>query len=258
MAPSTAPKTAEGKGESIMNSTAENPNRENRKTAIIVGVLFIIATAFLFIGGAIYNPFLESADYLVLTYPNRTTVVIGILLELACVVAIPLIPVFLFPILRKHNEQLALGYVGFRFLEAVLFIATEINRLALIDASRGYLSSEGTDASYFYNLGGSIQAENLWVFSIYVLVFAIGALIFYSVLYKSKLVPRFISAWGFIAAALILTGTVLSMFEVTLLSLGVVFELIFAAPIAVNEMVLAIWLILKGFNSPAIASQSAT
>ena len=77
---------------------------------------------------------------------------------------------------------------------------------------------------------------------------------FYSVLYKSKLIPRFISAWGFIAAAFLLTGSVLIMVEVFtgIPELGL--ELIFVIPIAVNEMVLAIWLIVKGFNPSAIAS----
>ena len=70
-----------------------------RKTAIIVGALFIIATAFLFIGEAFYKPILSSPDYLNIAYPNRITVIMGILLEFACVIAIPLIPVFLFPIL---------------------------------------------------------------------------------------------------------------------------------------------------------------
>ena len=229
----------------------------NKKTAIIVGVLFIIATAFLFIGGAFYNPILSSPDYLVNAYPNRIIVIIGILLEFICVIAMPLIPVFLFPILKEHNEALALGYVGFRFLEAVLYFGVEINKLSLINVSQGYLNNGGMDASFFQNIGSSIQSENIWAFSIYLLVFTLGALMLYSVLYKSKLIPRVISAWGFIAAAFMLISTVLIMVGMFtgISELGL--NLIFATPIAVNEMVLAIWLIVKGFNSSAIASGSA-
>jgi hypothetical protein len=79
----------------------------------------------------------------------------------------------------------------------------------------------------------------------------------YSVLYKSKLIPRFISAWGFIAAAFLLTGSVLIMVDMFTGISGVGLELIFVTPIAVNEMVLAGWLIVKGFNPSAIASLSA-
>ena len=74
----------------------------SRKNAIIVGVLFIIATVMLFVGGAIYDPILSSPDYLDNAYPSRTIVTIGILLEFTKVPAIVLIPVFLFPILRRQ------------------------------------------------------------------------------------------------------------------------------------------------------------
>jgi hypothetical protein len=227
----------------------------NRKTAIIVGVLFIIATAFLFIGESFYDPILSSPDYLEIAYPNRTIVIIGMLLEFACVIAIPLIPVFLFPILKEHYQALALGYVVFRLLEAVLFVTVEINKLSLINVSQGYLNQGGLDASYFQNLGNSIQSENSWAFSIYVLIFAIGALMLNSVLYRSRLVPRFISAWGSIAAAVMLIGTVLVMLEVFSGMSDMALQLIIAAPIAVQEMVLALWLIAKGFNPSAVAEE---
>jgi len=226
----------------------------SRKTAIIVGVLFIIATVMLFVGGAFYEPILSSPDYLDIAYPNRIIVIIGILLEFTKIPAIALIPVFLFPILRKHNEALALGYVVFRLLEAVLLVGIEINKLSLISVSRDYLNKGGMDASYFQNIGSWIQSVNDWIFSIYLIVFTLGALMFYSVLYRSKLIPRFISAWGFIAAALLLTGSVLIMVDMFTGISDLGLELIFALPIAVNEMVLAIWLIVKGFNPTAITA----
>ncbi len=83
---------------------------KNRKTAIIVGVLFITATFSLFIGESFYKPILSSPDYLDNAYPNKIIVIIGILLEFTKVLAIALIPVFLFPILKKHNEALALKF----------------------------------------------------------------------------------------------------------------------------------------------------
>ncbi|WP_287585572.1 DUF4386 domain-containing protein [Candidatus Borrarchaeum sp.] len=226
----------------------------DRQIAIIVGILFIIATVMLFIGGVFYNPILSSPDYLDNAYPNRTIVIIGILLEFTIVPAILLIPVFLFPILKKHNEALALGYVGFRFLEAVLIIVIESFRLSLINVSQDYLNGGGMDASYFQNIGNAIQAMSDWTFSLYVIVFALGALILYFVLFTSELIPRIISAWGFIAAALMLIGTVIIMVGMFAGISEVELNLIFAMPIAVQEMVLAAWLILKGFNPSAINS----
>jgi hypothetical protein len=173
------------------------------------------------------------------------------------VIAIPLIPVVAYPILREHSESLAIGYVGFRFLEAVFFIATEIDKLSLINVSQGYLNGGEANASYYQNLGSSIQAQTQWIFLFYVIIFTSGAMIFYAALYKSKLVPRWLSGWGFLAAVLLFVGIVLVMVELNTGPLGNVWELIFAAPIAVNEMVLALWLIIKGFKPSAVASASA-
>jgi len=226
----------------------------NRKTAIIVGVLFIIATVSLF-AESFYKPILSSPDYLDIIYPNKIIVIIGILLESIMIPAMYLIPIFLFPILKKHNKVLAIGYIGFRSLEAVLISIAEINKLLLVNLSRDYLNKGGLDVSYFQNIGSSIQSKLYWVNTdglIYVAIFAIGALILYSALYKSKLIPRFISAWGFIAAITILTGSMLSAFT----DISPVITILLIAPIALQEMVFAVWLIVKGFNPSAIASES--
>lgn len=233
----------------------EKPNLY-RKNAIIVGVLFIIATVFLFIGEAIYAPALNTPNYLETAYPGRIMATLGMLIEFVCVLAIPLIPVFLFPVLRKHSETLALGYVIFRFFEAVLFVLVEINTLMLISVSQQYLANGSGNASFFQNLGDSILSWNVWAFSFYVLIFAIGAMILYTALYQSKLVPRFISAWGLLAAIMILAGSVLSLLEVDFGLSSSVFQLITAMPIAVQEMVMALWLIIKGFNPSALTPTS--
>lgn len=229
----------------------------HRKNAIIVGVLFIIATAFLFIGESVYAPVLTTPDYLETAYPARITAILGILLEFACVLSIPLIPVFLFPVLRKHSETLALGYIVFRLFEAVLFVLDEINKLMNISLSQHYLANQGADPANFQTAGSLFQAWNDWSFSFYVFIFAIGAMMLYAVLYRSKLIPRFISGWGFISAVLIFTGVLLGMLELDLNFPGMSFELIFIVPIAVQEMVMALWLIVKGFDPSVISSLSA-
>lgn len=230
--------------------SAKEMTNSYRRNAVIIGILFIIATAFLFIGQAVYAPVLDSPDYLETAYPDRIIATIGMLLEFACVLAIPLIPVFLFPVLRKHSETLALGYIVFRFFEAILFVLVEINKLSLINVSQRYLAGSAADASFFQNIGSSLQAWNSLGWLFYILVFAIGALILYTVLYQSRLVPRFLSAWGFIAALMILASALMTLLEVDLNLSGGAFELIFAVPIGVQEMVMAVWLIVKGFNSP--------
>ena len=227
----------------------------SRKTAIIVGVLFIMALVIFLIGQAIYEPILGSPDYLDNAYPNRVIVIIGILLEFISALAVVLIPVLLFPILKKHNEVLALGYVSFRLFEAVLLSVAQIFKLSLVNLSQNYLNKGGVDASYFKNIGNSIQSVIYWVDHdglVYLFVFGIGGLILYSALYKSKLIPRWLSIWGLFSAVAILTASVMNTFEISL-----VLAMVLVIPIALQEQAMAIWLIAKGFNSSAIASESA-
>jgi len=226
----------------------------SRKTAIIVGVLFIMALVIFLIGQAIYEPILGSPDYLDNAYPNRVIVIIGILLEFISALAVVLIPVLLFPILKKYNEVLALGYVSFRLFEAVLLSVAQIFKLSLVNLSQEYLNKGGVDASYFKNTGNSIQSVIYWVDHdglTYIFVFGIGALLLYSALYKSKLIPRWLSIWGLISAVAILIASVMATFGISL-----VLAMLLVIPIAFQEQVMAIWLIVKGFNPSAIASES--
>jgi len=218
----------------------------NKKTARIVGILFIIATASIF-AESIYEPFLNSLDYLDLIYPNKTTVMIGLLLESIMIPAMFLIPIFLFPILKKYNKALALGYLGIRLLESALIGVAQIIKISLISLSRDYLTGGGADVLDFQNTGSSIQSKLFWVNTdgiIYVVIFAIGAFMFNFVLYKSKLIPRWLSIWGLFGAVAILTGSMLYVFTDT----SEVIAMLLIIPIAVQEMVMAVWLIVKGFN----------
>jgi len=218
----------------------------HKGTAVLTGVLFIIATAFLFVGGAFYGPVLDTPDYLQVAYPNRLAATIGMLIEFSCIIAIPLIPVVAFPVLRKHSETLALGYLVFRLFEAVIFVLVDVTKLSLIKVSELFLAADSTTADAIANIGATIQGWNEWAWVFYVLIFACGALILYTALFQSRLVPRWISVWGLIAAVLMVASALLAMLEADLPD--AVFALLWI-PIAVQEMVMALWLIIKGFNT---------
>ena len=226
----------------------------NKKAARIVGILFIIATDSIF-AESIYEPFLNSPDYLDLIYPNKTTVMIGLLLESIMIPAMFLIPIFLFPILKTYNKALAFGYLGIRSFESALIGVAQIIKISLISLGQDYLNGGGANVSDFQNTGNSIQSKLFWVNTdgiIYVVIFAIGAFILNFVLYKSKLIPRWLSIWGLFAAVAIFTGTILYAFTDT----PEVIAMLLIIPIAVQEMVFAVRLIVKGFNSPTVASKS--
>jgi len=221
----------------------------NKKIATIVGVLFMISTIagilsmFVFLG-----PILADPDYLGNVSANKNQAVIGMLLDLICAGAFVGLAVVIFPILKKHNESIALGYVVARTLEAVPFVIGAISLLSLITLSQEYVQAAALDAS-FQTLGNSLLAVRSWTDLLGARVFAsIAALPFYYLLYQTKLLPRWISVWGFVGAPMYLASGLLPMFGLDPLSPIII---VLGIPAAVLEMVLAVWLIVKGFNSSA-------
>ncbi len=169
--------------------------------------------------------------------------------------AVVVIPFMLFPIFKMHNEALAIGYVSFRIMEAVTLVGGTISLLLLLTLSQEFVKAGAPDALYFQTLGTLLLAAPDWTTLIGVYIFtALTAVILNYVLYKSKLIPRFISVWGLIGALLFIVVGLVGMFGDTTLIESAAF---LAAPLAVQEMVFAVWLIVKGFNSSAIASESA-
>ena len=217
----------------------------NRKTAIIVGVLFIVATVTSLLGGLLIEFIIDAPDDLVNVSENENQVIIGVLLELTIAASVVGITVVMFPFFKKHNESLALGYVGARIFEGVIVTVGAISALLLITLSQEFVNAVAPDATYFQALGTLLLAARDWAFLLVPIVFGLGALVFYYLLYQSKLIPRWLSVWGLIGATLVLAAGLLGMFGDFLIFL--------ALPIAVQEMVLAVWLIVKGFNSSAIA-----
>ena len=228
----------------------------NRKTAIIVGVLFIISTVAGILSAVFLEPILNAPDYLINVSANENQVINGALLELICAGAFLGIAVMMFPILKKYNENIALGYVVARILEAVPFVVGVISLLSLLTLSQEYVQAGTPDAPHYLPLSTLLlEVHDLTNLLGSMIIFSLTALILNYSLYQSKLVPRFISIWGLIGAPLMLTAGLLGMFG--LFSPFSTISIFLALPLALNEMVLAVWLIVKGFNSSAIDSGSA-
>jgi hypothetical protein len=227
-----------------------------KKTAIAVGVLFIAATAapimtapFLgFLGGGIIGE--PIPDYLVTLSANQNQVYIGMFIELIWALAVIGIPVLLLPLLKEHNEASALGFFSLRFIEGLSTIVGSIILLTLLTLSQEFVKAGTPDASYYQSLGTLLLAAREWAFMIGSgLVWSLSALVLNSVLYQSRLIPRWLSGWGFVGAILSFATYLLQFFGINL-------DTLFLA-IALQEMVFAVWLIVKGFNPSAIVSASA-
>jgi hypothetical protein len=219
-----------------------------------VGVLFIMGFAGI-LSTVLVKPITDDPNYLIKVSENENQVLIAALSELIMAFAVAGIAIWLYPVLKKYNEPLALGSVGFRIIEAVFIIVFASGLPLLLVLSQEYVKAGAPDASYFQTLGTLLLSmRNLMIQTLVSIAFSLGALMYYYIFYQSKLIPRWLSGWGFMGVALWLAAALLSMFG-QIIPFSTVMILL-AIPIAVNEMVLAIWLIVKGFNPYAIAAES--
>jgi len=225
-----------------------------QRTARIVGVLFIIGTVAGILSGVVTAPVLDASDYLAQVDANQQSVITGALLVLVMGFPLAMIPVMMFPIFRKYNEPLALGAIVFRgVLEALTYIVIAICWLLLIPVSQEFVSAGAADAPTIQAIGTILRQAVYWTEHILALVFTIGALMLYWLFYKTKLIPNWLSLWGFFGAILYFAAPIFNMFDPLhpALSLGVKWGNLMA-PLAIQEMVFALWVIIKGFRSAAI------
>jgi hypothetical protein len=227
----------------------------DKKTARFVGVLYVIGTVAGILSLVLTGPVRNAQDYLISVPANETRLVVGALFVLMMGLTLAMVPVLMFPILRKYNEALALGYVVIRGgLEAVTYLAVATSWLLLVPLSQIYAQAGALDASKFQALG-TLLLEAKEINSILTVVFCLGALIFNYMLYQTKLVPRWLSGWGLIAIVPYLAAGLLTMFDFINASSPI--YAILNLPLALQEMVLAVWLIARGFNSSATVFSAA-
>ncbi len=220
----------------------------DNRNAKIAGASFLISYLGLIVGNIILGPVL--VDYLTLAYPNALQVGIGVLLESVNGIAVIGIAVMLYPILRRYNEGVALGYLGFRGVEAFLSILGSTKVASLIELSQDFIDAGSPAGSIYETLGNLIMADRHWTMEMLTVFFILGALLFYFLLYRSEVVPRYISLWGIIAIFGITTMNVIIYLG---FSIGII-GLFLALPIIANEIFIALWLIVKGVNTTAVSS----
>jgi hypothetical protein len=228
----------------------------HRRSAIIIGALYIIGTVAGVLSLVATAPVLNAPDYLARIAGAGSPLVIGALLVLTMGLALALVPVVLYPIARQHNEVLALGYLVFRgALEPIGYIGIVIPWLALVAVGQSYGQGGAADAAAAQTIGALLLAAHDAAGSVVTIVFSLGGLMLYTLLYQSRLIPRWLSLWGLVAIVMHLATVFLILFAhidplaSTVLALNV--------PIFVQEMVMAVWLIVRGFSPAAIGSASA-
>ena len=227
----------------------------DRRTEKVVGGLFIAATVASIVGSAVLGSVLEEQDYLSTVGGHEVQVLAAALLFLIAALSAFATALLLFPILRRYSEGLAASYVGLRAFENVFYVASVVALLMMVTVSQS--DAAGTaGASTLLSLGAVLLAMHDWTVLLGTLLFAgLGAMILNSVLYRWRLVPRWLSGWGLIGAAMVLVYGLLGFFGFDT-SLGSPYMLL-AMPFAVQEMVFAGWLLAKGLEPHVVALDRA-
>jgi len=223
-----------------------------RKIAAITGVIFIIADITHFLAVAL-TPVLTGTDYLTRFSAHPNQVAGGALLYLIADFACVGIAISMYPVLKKWNAGLALGSVVFRTLEAAFYMVGLVCLLSLLTLGPQFTSAVAADRASLQAIGDLLVSVKNHAGLVAVFAFCLGAFMYYYLFFQSRLIPRWLSGFGIVAIILMMAACVLSLFSGN----PITSYKPLAFSIFLQEMALAVWLIVKGFNPSAIASLSA-
>jgi Domain of unknown function (DUF4386) len=222
----------------------------DRTTARVVGVLFIAADVAGVLSLVLLQSIVGADNYLTQVSLSANRVATGALLGLAMGMSVVGIAVAIYSVLKRFSGRLALGYVAVRTMEGMVNVISAILVLVLLGVSRDFVNA-GASAASLRVVGGVVLAGNNWVnYAILPIVFGLDALILNYLLYRARLVPRWLSVWGLGGAAVWLAAGVMVTYGLQpSATTGL------ALPIGLQEIALATWLIVKGFNTAALESR---
>lgn len=223
-----------------------------RRAALAAGILLIIATTVGLAGNAVMRPLLgEPLDFARIA-GDPTPIFAGFLLKLIGNAACPAIALAMYPVLRAHGPALALGSVVFRTLETVFYMAAASCALVVVFVARVATGAAPADQDFARTVGSLLLTTMDWIgFGVAVPFFALGALLYYIPMYRASLVPRWLSGWGILAAILALVASALVLVQA--LAPMSPLHLVLNFAIFIQEMVLAVWLIARGFAAEPAA-----
>ena len=228
----------------------------DRTNAAVVGVLFLIGTVTGTLAAMIGKPILDAPDTLTRMAAHEGQILVAAFLLFLMGIACAGIGLALYPILKQYSAGRAIGTVGFRVIEGTFEMLGAVTLIGLLALSRAFVQAGAPDATYFQTLGAIGQAADEWLSNGATLIcWCIGAFLYYSLFYQYRLVPRWLSGWGLVGITLATLAGVLVMLQV-IPGIGTV-QMLVNLPIALQELVFAVWLIAKGVHPPAAVPESA-
>ena len=222
-----------------------------RKTALVAGIFYVIT--FVSMPTLVLYNSVKSKDFIISSGSN-TGALLGCFLEVVVALAGIGTAVTLYPVVKRQNAGMALGFVASRTLEGTMIFTGVASLLSLVSLHQSLGTATGANATSLVTIGASHIATYNWAFTLgQSLMPGINALLLGTLMYRSGLVPRVLPVIGLIGAPLHITAVVLTMFGV-IDRIGSVAALA-ALPIAVWEFSLGVYLIVKGFKSCPITDE---
>ena len=216
-----------------------------RRTAFTVGALFWLSNLVTLVGAAITGTIPSSGSALATLYPHANQVTSGTLIAQINGVAIIGYAVLLYPIMKRRNEIWALGYMAFKVAEALLLAVSAAALLSLIPLSHAFHASGASGAGALAASASVALAQQFWAARLAALAYLVATPILNFVLYRERLVPRFLPIWGFVALLMLGAGIAMGVGDP---SRGFQVGQLLVIPIILWELTFATWLILKGFQ----------
>ncbi|MEJ2305731.1 MAG: DUF4386 domain-containing protein [Anaerolineales bacterium] len=232
-------------------------NNDN-KTSRILGAAFLLQFVTSFSSGLFLQPAWivpgNIGETMLKIENNPWLMRANILLDMLTALGIIFLGAILFISLRKQNEKMALVALGFYILEAALLAASRSEAFSLLRISQEYVSAGQPD--YLRTMANlALESMDFLGFTLHMLAFCLGGILFYYLLYKSSIVPRALSLWGLITILPLLIATLLAIFDYQV-------PFVLAVPYIPFEFVIGVWILVKGIpetgQSFALTGQGLT
>lgn len=205
-----------------------------KTNARLAGILFLLAMVASLAGGGMIETLVHAETALADAAENAASLSWAVALEYLNGIAVIGIGALLYPVMKPHTPTLAVGYVGMRITEAVFYLIGATIPLVLLTLAMGGPVLDTQTLAPFLVIRSLMMELAVPVF------LGLGGMLLYSSMYQSRLLPRFLTVWGFFGA--------IAMMVANIWTWGMAVQIVLVLPILLNESVLGIWLIVRGFN----------
>ena len=220
----------------------------NQKAGRISGALLL----FVFVSGVfifqfLQGPVLFSDEFLSTTSENSNQIIVSVLLSMLSGLATIVIATILLPIFKRHSSLLGYLYLAFCIVSFIAIMLDNVSVISMLELSNEYVVSGGDSSLNI--LETLVYQRHRWTHYFYLLLSCFPVFVLYYTLYRSKLVPRVISGFGIFAVALMFVEEVLSIF-----GQGISMDMLL--PMALVQLTLPIYLLIKGLKSPVLVTDN--